>query len=213
MVYTYTQGSEIKHNLTKAPNYKDGHNYTILPNRSGRIEPSTLHEWSDIVLPARNAIKELEKGRSYLLLSGSSHTEDILNKIGKDHSRNALIFTRTRPNIVYEKLKLQHKEANIFWVSMASNSKEKTILPTAVPKINMIIQDYISKEHGKLIFLGGIEYLVLHNGFEPIMKFIQYTIDMVSLSRALMLIPIDPLVFDMKDWRMLRRDMETVSLK
>ncbi len=80
------------------------------------------------------------------------------------------------------------------------------VSPTDLPKITTVIKTFSTKNPGGTILLEGLEYLITMNDAKAVIKFLSGVRDQIYLSKAFLMIPIDPSVFDEKDLKSLERE-------
>ncbi|MBU7033229.1 MAG: DUF835 domain-containing protein [Theionarchaea archaeon] len=119
--------------------------------------------------------------------------------------RNGLIITRIHP----PRLKKQYNiSGEILWLSTLD--ADNIIKPNDLNKLGYIINSFIENHcDGCIILLDGIEYLILHDGFEKVLTFISYITDKISQSKAILLIPTSPKALTQKEVTVLERKLET----
>lgn len=84
-----------------------------------------------------------------------------------------------------------------------------SIPPTNLPKITELINAYLHSlrekgAHG-IVVLDGIEYLLIYNGFETIIKFLNNVRDIAVLHGGTVVIPTERDVWDERQWALLER--------
>jgi len=124
------------------------------------------------------------------------------------HEMQGLCITRSRPDLVREKHGL--KKTPVVWLTQNSDPGEKCIAPTDIPKLHIIIIDFLEKAANSCILLDGLEYLITHNSFPSALKLIQLLNDKVMLHKSRMIVPADPAAVGDKEWALLERDMRTL---
>jgi hypothetical protein len=62
-----------------------------------------------------------------------------------------------------------------------------------------------------VVFLDGIEYLIVANGFSPVLRFLKDVQDWIILNKAVFLLPINPLALNPREMAILERTMEVLE--
>jgi hypothetical protein len=70
-----------------------------------------------------------------------------------------------------------------------------------------MIKDFIGKGGDTVILLEGVEYLILHNGFEDVLKVIQSLDDVVVQNKSRLIVPIDPSTITEQQFHLLSREL------
>lgn len=95
----------------------------------------------------------------------------------------------------------------VFWLSR-SFSKE-TLNPTNLGAIVELVRKYTEDKSECRVLLDGVEYLYTQNDFGKIAKFVQALADVVAEKKAILLIPLDPRIFDEDRLAILLRDLKS----
>ena len=123
----------------------------------------------------------------------------------------SMIICREPPEVLRNKLDIG-EDVKIWWLTKAE--REDAIHPTRLPFMTYNIVEFINKEnHKRFVLLDGIEYLILENGFESIYKFLTSLKDYAILYDAVILVPIDPDAYDLKEYNLLLREFEVLEEK
>ena len=61
---------------------------------------------------------------------------------------------------------------------------------------------------GGVVLLDGLEYLILRNGYDAVLQFIEHLSDLVVRGRGIVLIPLSPATLDRKEVARVERDLE-----
>jgi hypothetical protein len=126
--------------------------------------------------------------------------------------KKALCIVRTHPDNVKKKHGL---DCEMIWLTRTMGvepgvsddpDQNPYVSPTDLPKLTTIIKTFSTKNAGGTIMLEGLEYLMTQNDARAILKFLSSVKDQVYLSKAFLMLPIDPTVFDEKDLKALERE-------
>jgi len=121
------------------------------------------------------------------------------------HEMQGLCITRSRPETVRERHGL--KKTPIVWLTQNAEPSERCIAPTDIPRLHLVIIDFLEKASNSVVLLDGLEYIVTHNSFPSALKLIQLLNDKVMLHKSRMIVPVDPQAVGEKEWALLERDM------
>lgn len=143
----------------------------------------------------------------YLIPSTSGF--NILSRLIK--GRAPLIITRTRPDSVRKALNLE--EVPVLWFTAAECS-DGCVNPRRLEYLLHTLVTFMKREETpKLIYLDGLEYLVLENGFVPVFKFLSTLKDYAVLNKTVVLVPVEKSSFEEKEWNLLKREFKYLNEK
>ena len=57
------------------------------------------------------------------------------------------------------------------------------------------------------MLLSGLEYLITHNSYSSVLKFIQLLNEQIAIRGAVLIIPISPMTLDEKDLKLFEREL------
>ncbi|MDD1770334.1 MAG: DUF835 domain-containing protein [Methanomassiliicoccales archaeon] len=126
--------------------------------------------------------------------------------------RQALCIVRTPPETVRKKHGI---DCQMVWLTRTMSVEQSDaadadqnayVSPTDLPKLTTIIKSFSTQNAGGSILLEGLEYLVTMNDAKAVIKFLSGVRDQIYLSKAFLMLPIDPTVFDEKDLKALERE-------
>ncbi len=146
-----------------------------------------------------------ELGVSYLVKEkGAERGTALFQRLLEDRDGNGIVITRTFP----EKLQRSEnfKNAPIWWLSREESPQ--SIDPLSLAKLTHVVQDFMRSNKNPVILLDGLEYLILQNDFETVLRFIQSLNDLVTLSKATLIVPVDPSSLSVKELSLLEKEME-----
>lgn len=119
-----------------------------------------------------------------------------------------LLITRDYPEKVKEKYQLL--DISYIWLSQVE-SAENAVDPTNLPRLTYIITQFIKQVPESFILLVGVEYLIVHNGFSRVLKFLHTINDRVMTHNARFLVVIDPKTLDPKEVSLLERELHPLK--
>jgi hypothetical protein len=115
-----------------------------------------------------------------------------------------IAVSRQHPDIIRQKYGLE--ATPILW--LAARAGDDVISPTNLGILSHTLTKFVQENSHGVILLDGIEYLVSNNDFNKVMRMIDQVMDHVAQSQGIMIIPVDPRVFEVKELAQLERNME-----
>ena len=122
------------------------------------------------------------------------------------NGRSGLCITRENPKRHREKY--NWKKVPIIWLTNNNLNNEHCIDPTNLSRVTNEIVNFINESKNGIILLEGLEYLISQNSYQIILRFIQLINDKIMLSNCIIIVPIDPLIFNERELHLLERDMK-----
>ncbi|MBU7030209.1 MAG: DUF835 domain-containing protein [Theionarchaea archaeon] len=83
--------------------------------------------------------------------------------------------------------------------------------PTNLAKLHLTIQEFFEAAPRATILLEGMEYLIVHNGVDRMLKFIQSVAECARVSSSRFITIIDPRILDGEELVLLERELTLVS--
>lgn len=124
--------------------------------------------------------------------------------------RAGLIVSRSPPDVIRNTLKIE--KTPVLWITRLRG--EKTVEPTRLEYLLQTLVDFMKKtEYPKLIFIDGVEYLIIENGFAPVFKFLTTLKDYAMLHNTVIVVPVDEKSLDKRSLNLLRREFEGLKVK
>ncbi len=115
-----------------------------------------------------------------------------------------LLITRIHPDRIRHDRGLT--DVRMIWLSHTPG--EDYHEPTATGTLVKVIQKFIEDNNGEgVILLDGLEYLMINNGFVPILFFVEQLNELMTLSRGILLLPVDPRALDLRELALLERNV------
>ncbi|ASJ07628.1 hypothetical protein A3L08_02850 [Thermococcus pacificus] len=138
----------------------------------------------------------LEKGA---YLADTTDIDSILKLLA---GKRVIALTRT-PGIF--------KERGIPYLWLSKVEGENSIDPRRLPAI---LHHLISTaDENTAVIIDGVEYLILENGFENVLKFLTALKDHLLLKGALLIVVVSPEALDSRQFSHLRREFEELDVK
>ncbi len=118
-----------------------------------------------------------------------------------------LCVTRQFPEKVKESFEL--KETRVLWLSHTPGKDHHN--PTSIGTLATIISSFIERYERCVVLIDGLEYLVINNGFQQVLRFAEHINEQVMQSKSSVLMPISPSAFSEKELALLERNMEVIE--
>lgn len=118
-----------------------------------------------------------------------------------------LCVTRQFPEKVREAFDL--KETRILWLSHTPGKDHHN--PTSIGTLATVISSFIERYSKCVVLIDGLEYLVINNGFQQVLRFVEHINEQVMQSKSTVLIPISPSAFSEQELALLERNVEVIE--
>ena len=146
----------------------------------------------------------LDHGRIYMIINERlDKTLSLLNAMASS-GKDTLWVSRLHPNMLKERFPLLNIRA--VWLSQSGNGPR--ISPERLDDIVEEISDFYQQNTNSAAVLDGLEYISLFTDFHTLNVFFEELNDVVMASRSILLIPVDPRLFDPCQLARLRRFVE-----
>jgi len=151
--------------------------------------------------------KEPEEGRSYLIkeMKPDGAMSHFVKMIGRGYT--GLVITRQHPNNVVRKFNLDG--VRLIWLSTTLG--KDYIDPHNLNNLTNLANQFLQENGRSVLLLDGLEYLVVHNDFARVLKFVEYLNEMVMQRQALLLISLDDRAFEPRQLALLERNAATLD--
>jgi len=158
------------------------------------------------------AVEKMVKGeKQYSLTQGFSYlVEEETPKKSFDifvdyvtHGISGLCITRTNPKFVKEQYSL--KKTPFIWLSTLKTDEYTSTVD--LTELSISIKDFVKKSKKSVILLDGIEFLVTRSSFEEVLSFLQSLSEYISLTESIVVIPMSPQTVDVRQLKLLEREM------
>ncbi len=118
-----------------------------------------------------------------------------------------LCVTRQFPEKVSEAFDM--KDTRILWLSHTPGQDHHN--PTSIGTLATVISSFIERYKKCVVLIDGLEYLVINNGFQQVLRFVEHINEQVMQSRSTVLVPISPNAFSEKELALLERNVEVIE--
>lgn len=145
---------------------------------------------------------QLKGGKMYLVKGKDVERSYTLFTDSLDQKTEGLLITRRIPPEVQVSKTLS--DVHALWLSQKED--ENAIYPTQLHKLAYIISEIVSNQKDPVILLDGLEYLIVHNRFEQVLKQLYVIREVLSRHGGILLIPLDPEAFSEKELGFLEKE-------
>ena len=118
-----------------------------------------------------------------------------------------LCVTRQFPDKVRDVFDL--RDTRVLWLSHTPGKDHHN--PTSIGTLATVISSFIERYKKCVVLIDGLEYLVINNGFQQVLRFAEHINEQVMQSRSIVLIPISPSAFAEKELALLERNVEVIE--
>ncbi|MBU3902599.1 MAG: DUF835 domain-containing protein [Candidatus Thermoplasmatota archaeon] len=153
-------------------------------------------------------LKTLRKGHSYLIKEKKPELSFELLRLLIKNKVESLCITRLHPKWVKRKYKIK---ASILWLS--KKEYDYCTSPTDPGMLVSILEKFIKNTKNGVVFLEGLECLIINNSFPIILKVVEDINENIMESNCRLLLPIDPETLDEKDLALLERNLEPIEFE
>ncbi len=152
-------------------------------------------------------IDDIEKGIGYLIMEENpSKSYGVFSDL-IDEGYSGLCITRTFPGRVISNYSFEG--VTILWLSRARD--ENSILPTNLSALLRSAQDFMEANKEVVILLDGLEYLMVHNDFQRVLKMVHGLNELTAINDARLIIPLNPVALDKEKLAILKRDLKMLG--
>ncbi len=150
---------------------------------------------------------EIKRGLTYLVIEQSpKHAFEIFQDF-VTHGAHGLCITRKAPKLVMEEYGLERTP--ILWLSRVATQKN-SIRPSPPEHVALAVEHFIRVGTESVVLLDGLEYLVAHNDYSSVLALLHDLNENVSLSDAILLVPVDPRALNEREFALLKREVEII---
>jgi hypothetical protein len=146
----------------------------------------------------------INKGYCYLVKEEKPELSSTLFERFTARS-NGLYITRIYPGRLRERMRLRNSK--VVWLSHAPG--ENRCHPSALTNLANTVLRVLEKKGTVLI--DGLEYLMIENGFNQSLIFIEHLNEFVMQNGGLVIIPVNPKAFNEKELALMERNLEVLE--
>ncbi len=145
---------------------------------------------------------DLRAGESYLVEDTQPAEAFDIFLDAVTHGIQGFSICRIHPKKVRHKYGL--KKTPILWLSTIGT--EDAIDPKDLAKINHILNEFLKRAEDSVILLEGVEYLIIQNSFDKVIKALHSLNDYITIFGSRLLIPVNPKTLDERELSILEKE-------
>jgi uncharacterized Zn finger protein (UPF0148 family) len=152
--------------------------------------------------------KVLEKGHSHLIYEEMpDRVFSMFKLLVTEEKIPAIIISTIFPAKIRKNYNFE--EMDIIWLTETSVEGERIMKPKRLDfEISKTLIEFMREEKDCAILLEGLEYLIMENSFQTILKFIKKMNDLASAYGATVVMPVNPRTTSEKELNMLKREFD-----
>ena len=152
-------------------------------------------------------VYDLRRGFSYLVKETKPHRSFEIFVDQVTHNIQGLCVTRQHPSIMRKEWGLE--KTPIIWLS---NQLGKVYVnPTNIGILSDTIIRFVEKSGDSVILVDGVEFLIVNNDFEKVLRMIHHITEAVMENRSRLIISVDPRTLETRELALLERNMEIIE--
>lgn len=150
---------------------------------------------------------ELRRGLSFIVKEQKAVKSFEIFTDQVTHNIQGLCITRQYPAAVRQEWGLE--ETPIIWLS---NQLGKVYVnPANIGILGDTIIRFIEKSDDSVIMIDGIEFLIVNNGFDKVLKMVHRITEVVMEFKSRVIISVDPRALEVREMALLERNMEVIE--
>jgi two-component system cell cycle response regulator len=148
----------------------------------------------------------LEPGTAYLLLDVKPDRAFRILESQLARGAKGLVVSRIYPDEVRRRYRL--KDVPVLWLSRGYG--KDAVNPTNLGAIIQNVEKFVSGKEDSVVLFDGLEYLLVQNDAQKVVKFVQTLADTASVHHAKVLIPFDTKSVSEVQRALITRDLQTL---
>jgi hypothetical protein len=135
----------------------------------------------------------VEAGNAYIVeINSVARALDILNALTEDGTKSMCILRSFPGNFADE----MNAGATSYWLTKHENGGQLRSFPTFSPsdmgRIVTETRNFMKEGEGRVVLLEGIEYLIVQNDLNGVLKFLQTMVDQTVMTKSVLLLAVYP---------------------
>ncbi len=148
-----------------------------------------------------------EEGMCYVIRERKPFLSYKLFENSTADGKPGLCVTRQYPEKLRDSFDLG--DTRIMWLSHTPGKDHHN--PTSIGTLATVISSFIERYEKCVVIIDGLEYLVINNGFQQVLRFVEHINEQVMQSMSTVLVPISPNAFSEKELALLERTVEVIE--
>ena len=150
----------------------------------------------------------LEWGSNYLFYEDDPDNCFELAMILCRQGQNLMCITRQHPDKVKKSCEMEQDAVKLFWLSTTAC---EFCLPPTLTRISHEISKYFKEKGRGAVMLDGLEFLVNHNDFLQVLKFLDSVKETIIVNRSILLLTLSPHAFSPKELSLIRKNTDVIG--
>ena len=132
----------------------------------------------------------------------------LFDHLRKRDGTPCLVVTRQYPARLRQDQDLEG--VRIIWLSHTPGRENQN--PSALSSLAKSIAEFIAEADGAgVVILDGFEFLLVNNGFQQTLLFLEHVNEVVMKGQSVLLVPVDPDTLGEREMALLERNVEVVE--
>jgi hypothetical protein len=151
----------------------------------------------------------LARGACYLIRERKPELAyRLFDHLRKREEEPCLVVTRQYPARLRQDRDLEG--VRVIWLSHTPGRENQN--PSALGTLAKSIAQFVEEAGGRgIVILDGFEFLLVNNGFQQTLLFLEHVNEIVMQGQSLLLVPIDPDTLGERELALLERNVEVVE--
>lgn len=145
---------------------------------------------------------QLERGRSYLIKERKPGRAWTRFARALDDGHEGMYVTRQHPNHVEKRW--GPKTLRVVWLSTTLG--RDYVDPHNLGALTNLINAFTELPRRSIVLLDGLEYLMINNDFQRILKFLEYLNEIVAQRECTLLLSLDDRAFEARELALIERN-------
>ncbi len=146
--------------------------------------------------------RQLEPGRSYIVKERKPGKAWTVFSQALDDGYEGLYVTRQHPNHVEKR----HGPKTLKVVWLSTTLGRDYVDPHNLGALTNLINVFTEAPRRSIILLDGIEYLMINNDYNRIIKFVEYLNEIVMQRQCILVVSVDERAFEPKEMAFIERN-------
>ncbi len=148
-------------------------------------------------------LQSVDEAAGDITIVKSRRVEEALELVEQFASPDSCLLTITR--VFPEKLSLPLSFGYVEYFWLTNMVGERRISPASLGRIVSIVKSVADSGKKAVIFIEGVEYLVLENDFNTVLRTLNQVCDIAINSSSKVFISVDPVALSQRDIAMMER--------
>jgi hypothetical protein len=153
------------------------------------------------------ALVVLEPGNICMVMGKKADRAFALYKVLRSGGLAVEVFARMHPDRLEKDFGIPRSE--VTWLSNVNGPR--SLNPQSMGILTDSMVRLYEREPSPVVILEGLEYLMAQNDFGKVLKMFDYLFEMVSIRQGLLILPLDPQAFSVKELAYLTREALVVE--